>query len=85
MNVRGFLLLTQRFLLAPMRQQALVEDRQDFRADVLRHGQPLHHGSQARLRTFPDGLGDRGDNLLWFEVGQEEGRVQIALYWPAPT
>jgi hypothetical protein len=41
MNARGFLLLTQRFLLAQMRQQALVEDRQDFRADALRHGQ-LH-------------------------------------------
>jgi hypothetical protein len=30
MNVRGFLLLTQRFLLAQIRQQALVENRQDF-------------------------------------------------------
>ena len=42
--------------------------------------EPLYHGSQARLRTFPDGLGDRGDNLFWFEEGQEEGRVQIALH-----
>jgi hypothetical protein len=30
MNARGFLVLTQRFLLAQIRQQALVEDRQDF-------------------------------------------------------
>ena len=30
MYARGFLLLTQRFLLTQMRQQALVEDRQDL-------------------------------------------------------
>src|SRR5260221_10062756 len=39
----------------------------------------LHHGSQARLRTFPDVLGDGGLCLLWFKVGQQEGRVEIAL------
>ena len=42
--------------------------------------QIFHHGSQARLRTCPDLLGDGGDDLLWSEVGQEEGRVQIALH-----
>ena len=30
----------------------------------------LHHGLQARLRTFPDWLGDRGDRLLRFQVGK---------------
>ena len=34
--------------------------------------QPLHHGSQARFRTFPDVLGDRGDRLFRFQVGQQE-------------
>jgi hypothetical protein len=33
----------------------------------------LHHGSQARFRTFPDVLGDRGDGLFRFQVGQQEG------------
>jgi hypothetical protein len=44
MNARVFLLLTQRFLsvpgpLGPRNWQALVEDREDFEADALRHGQ----------------------------------------------
>jgi hypothetical protein len=34
--------------------------------------QLLHHGSQARLRTFPDVLGDRGDVLFRFQVGEQE-------------
>ncbi len=45
----------------------------------------LHHGLQARLRTFPDWLGDRGDRLLRFQVGQQEGRVQITLHRPTAT
>jgi hypothetical protein len=32
--------------------------------------EPLYHGEPPRLRTFPDGPGDRGDNLLWFKVGK---------------
>ena len=47
--------------------------------------QILHHGSQARLRTCPDLLGDGGDGLLWSQVGQEEGRVQIALHRSQPA
>lgn len=43
--------------------------------------QTLDHGLQARLRTFPDGLGDRGGVGLQVEKRQQEGRVQIALYW----
>src|SRR5215471_12676070 len=42
----------------------------------------LYHGSQARLRTCPDLLGDRGDRLFRFKVGQQEGRVQITLHRP---
>jgi hypothetical protein len=42
----------------------------------------LHHGLQARLRTFPDRLGDRGDRLLRFQVGQQESRVEITLHRP---
>src|SRR5260370_1159684 len=41
----------------------------------------LHHGLQARLRTFPDMLGDRGFCLPRFKVGQQESRVEIALHW----
>ena len=44
--------------------------------------QPLHYGSQARFRTLPDVLGNRGDRLLRGQVGQQEGRVQISLHWP---
>src|SRR6266567_2196500 len=44
--------------------------------------QPLDHGSQARLRTFPHMAGDRGDILFGFEVGEQEGRVQVALHGP---
>jgi len=40
----------------------------------------LHHGLQARLRTFPDMLGDRGLCLPGFQVGQQESRVEIALH-----
>jgi len=39
----------------------------------------LHHGSQARLRTFPHVVGDRGDRLFWFQVSQQERRVQVPL------
>src|SRR5260370_27216311 len=39
MNARGFLLLTQRFLVLHQENKALGGDRQDFRADALRHGQ----------------------------------------------
>ena len=42
----------------------------------------LHHGSQARLRTFPDVLGDRGVCLLRFQVGEQESRVQVTLHRP---
>src|SRR5215470_7058057 len=45
--------------------------------------QALHHGSQARLHahpgTFPHMAGDAGDSLLRFQVGKQEGRVQISL------
>src|SRR5260370_38243070 len=42
----------------------------------------LHHGLQARLRTFPDRLGDRGDRLLRFQGGQQESRVEVTLPRP---
>ena len=42
----------------------------------------LHHGSQAGLRTLPVVLGDRGNCLFRFQVSEQEGRVQITLYWP---
>src|SRR5215471_16797516 len=45
----------------------------------------LHHGLQARLRTFPVVLGDRGDGLFRFKVGEQEGRIEIALHWPTST
>ncbi|GAC1675781.1 MAG: hypothetical protein PVS3B1_16190 [Ktedonobacteraceae bacterium] len=44
--------------------------------------QSLHHGSQARLRIFPDLLGDRGDDVLRFQIGQQESRIQITLHRP---
>jgi hypothetical protein len=47
--------------------------------------QILHHGSQARLRTFPDVLGDGGCCLLRFQVGNQEGRIQITLHWSQPA
>jgi hypothetical protein len=47
--------------------------------------QALHHGSQARLRTFPDVLGDRGVCVPRFQVGQQKSRIQITLYRPKPT
>ena len=45
----------------------------------------LHHGSQARLRTFPDVLSDGGLCLLGFQVGQQKSRIQITLHRPTPT
>ena len=47
--------------------------------------QVLHHGSQARLRTFPDVLGDRGVGLLRFQVGQQERRIEITLHRSKPA
>src|ERR1700686_3771151 len=47
--------------------------------------QTLHHGSQARLRTCPDRLVDRGKRLLRFQVGQQESRIQITLHWSKST
>src|SRR5215469_11813684 len=44
--------------------------------------QTLHHGSQARLRTCPGVLGDRGLCLLRFQIGQQKGRIQVALHRP---
>ncbi len=44
--------------------------------------QILHHGPQARLRTLPDVLGDRGDGLFRFQVGEQESRVQVTLHRP---
>jgi len=47
--------------------------------------QSLHHGSQARLRTFPGMLGDRGDDLFGFKVSQQEGGIEVALHRPTST
>ena len=44
----------------------------------------LHHGSQARLRTCPDLLGDGGDGLLWSQVGKA-GRPSTDRAAPVPT
>ena len=46
--------------------------------------QILHHGSQARLRTCPDLLGDGGDGLLWSQVGKA-GRPSTDRAAPVPT
>ena len=47
--------------------------------------QTLHHGLQARFRTFPVTLGDGGDILLQVQIGQQEGRVEITLDRSNPT
>jgi len=47
--------------------------------------QALHHGEPPRLRTFPHMAGDGGDSLLRFQVGKQEGRVQISLHGPTTT
>ena len=44
----------------------------------------LHHGSQARLRTCPDLLGDGGDGLLWSQVGKA-GRPSTDRAAPVST
>jgi hypothetical protein len=40
---------------------------------------------QARLRTFPGILGNRGDKRSWVKIGSQKGRVQIALHGPDAT
>ena len=45
----------------------------------------LHHGSQARLRTFPDMLGDRGFYLPRFKVGKPGSRVRGNSVTAAPS
>ena len=37
---------------------------------------------QARLRTFPGGLGNRGDESSEIKMGRQESGVQIALHRP---
>src|SRR5262249_7261673 len=44
--------------------------------------QLIHHGEPPRFHTLPDRLGDRGDRLLRFQVGQQERRVEITLHRP---
>ena len=43
----------------------------------------LYRCPQARLRTFPAGLGNRGDERSGIEMGRQEREVQIALHQAA--
>lgn len=47
--------------------------------------QGLHHGLQARLRPCPVRLADGGFRMLRFEIGQQEGGVEIALHGSTAT
>jgi hypothetical protein len=40
----------------------------------------LHRGQQARFRTFPILLGDGGSGFCCWQVGQQEGGVQVTLH-----
>ena len=42
----------------------------------------LYRCPQARLRTFPGGLGNRGNERSGIKMGHQERGVQIALHRP---
>ncbi len=42
----------------------------------------LYRCPQARLRTFPAILGNRGGKRSWVKIGRQKCRVQIALHGP---
>src|SRR2546427_196943 len=45
----------------------------------------LYRCPQARLRTLPGLLGNRGDLSSEIKARGQEGRVEVALHWPNPA